>query len=161
MNLLTITEEAAACRDAFKGVADNAAVWLCHHEVLTERLAEPAENRIAYILSDKPEHEQALRLRLFRPAPELEAAYAEYRRVKGPAYAEYQRVNGLAYAEYQRVRGPAYAEYVRVNGLAWAEYVRVEGAALADRNATAAKLYVVRFPDSPWNGKTIFPGEKP
>ena len=75
ITLLSIAEEAIACREAFRGVSDTAVVWLCHHEKLFEQLTEPAENRIAHILSDKPEHEQALRLRLFRPVPELESAW--------------------------------------------------------------------------------------
>ena len=83
--LLSIEEEAAACREAFEGVKLYSLVVHCHHEVLFEILTELAENRIAYILSHKPRNEQALRLRLFRPVskealkkyPKLDKARAE------------------------------------------------------------------------------------
>jgi hypothetical protein len=67
LKLGTIAQEAKACRKAFKDIEMGALVRHCHHEILCETLTEPAENRIAYILSGKPENEQALRLRLFRP----------------------------------------------------------------------------------------------
>jgi hypothetical protein len=67
LKLNSIEEEAKACRKAFEGVPIGTLVWHCHHEKFVEFLIEPAENRIAYILSSKPQHEQALRLHLFRP----------------------------------------------------------------------------------------------
>ena len=41
--------------------------WHVHHEILWEVLTKPIENRIAYIKSDKPKHEQETRLRLLKP----------------------------------------------------------------------------------------------
>ena len=67
VKLGSIEEEAAACRKAFENVAVGSLVVHCHHGSLFEYLEEPAENRISYILSSKPQHEQALRLHLFRP----------------------------------------------------------------------------------------------
>lgn len=67
LKLLRIEEEAAACRKAFKDVKAGVFVVHCHHDVLGESLIEKAERRIAYILNNKPQQEQALRLRLFRP----------------------------------------------------------------------------------------------
>ena len=84
MNLKSIAEEEADCRAAFVGIAVGAFVLHCHHNSLLEVLTEPEENRINYILCDKPEAEQALRLRLFRPVspehtgPELDKARAEW-----------------------------------------------------------------------------------
>ena len=71
LRLGSIEDEASACRKAFEQVHVGAWVIHCHHEILFEWLIEPAENRIAFILSSKPENEQALRLRLFRPLPQL------------------------------------------------------------------------------------------
>ena len=62
LELKSIADEAADCRNAFEGVEVGALVYLCHHEKLFEKLAEPAENRITYILSYKPLDQQALRL---------------------------------------------------------------------------------------------------
>ena len=77
-----ITKELKACRKAWK---DNPAklAWCCHHTILIEPLTEPAENRIAHILSAKPLNEQAIRLKNFRPVrvtlpAELDKARAEW-----------------------------------------------------------------------------------
>ena len=81
MKLLSIPEEAAACRKAWAGKPIGTLAVHCHHCVECEPLTEPAENRIGYILRQKAESERALRLRLFRPAllpPELVAAWAKW-----------------------------------------------------------------------------------
>ena len=97
LKLGSIAAEAAACRKAFAKVKPGAFVLHCHHEILGETLTEPAENRIAYILSSKPEHEQALRLRLFRPVS-ASHAYADRQKAAADeqkAYADRQK----AYAD--------------------------------------------------------------
>ena len=86
--LLSIKSEAALCRKAWKDMPVGTMAWHCHHGALSEVLTEPAENRIAYILSHKPNKEQALRRRLFRPAPTLAPAWAEYKRVKAAEHAK-------------------------------------------------------------------------
>ena len=155
--LLSIPEEAALCRNAWKDMPVGTMAWHCHHEVLSEALTEPAENRIAYILSDKPEQEQALRLRLFRPAPTLATALAEYERVVATAWAEYERVKVTALAEYKRVKVTAWAEYERVKVTAWAEYKRVKAPAWAEYKRVEAPEHAKCCPDCPWDGHTIFP----
>ena len=52
-------------------------------------MTENPESRIAYILRRKPEHEQALRLRLFRPALDAAVATAQkaYNAAVAPAHA--------------------------------------------------------------------------
>src|SRR5208282_5140256 len=90
--LKTIEEEALECRTAFSNTHIGDFVLHCHHERLLERLTEPAENRIAYILSYKHKDEQALRLRLFRPllinpSPELVKARA----TREKAYTEWDK----------------------------------------------------------------------
>ena len=63
----TPQQEANLCRLAFKGSKVGDPVQHCHHASWLEVLEEPAEKRIRYILDNKPFHEQAKRLRLFRP----------------------------------------------------------------------------------------------
>ena len=63
----SIEEELADCRKAFAEHPDAKLVWCCHHTVLVEKLTEPFENRISYILLVKPEEERAARFRNFRP----------------------------------------------------------------------------------------------
>ena len=103
MKLKSAEKEAADCLKAFKNFKVGGVVVHCHHEEPSEKLSEPAKNRINYILKEKPKKEQALRLRLFRP-------------VKGPARAEYENVQVPAWAEYEKVEGQALAEYRKVEG---------------------------------------------
>ena len=105
----------------------------CHHEVLCEMLTEPVENRIAYILTSKSDN-PALRLRLMGP-PIVDVAVladAEWRK----AYAEWRKADAeLSKADAELSK--AYAELSKAYG---PHYVRL-------------------YPDSPWNGKTIFAGK--
>ena len=90
----SIADEAALCRKAFAKVKVGAFTLHCHHEVLGETLTEDAEARISYILSTKPEHEQALRLRLFRPVLSIQLKKhkkADADRQK--AYADWQKAD--------------------------------------------------------------------
>jgi len=105
MILLSIPEEAALCRAAFAGVKVGAMVRHCHHEQLAEPLTETPEKRIAYILSDKPIEEQALRLHLFRPTynAAVEAAWATYDAVLDAARATYNAAVKAARATYDAV----------------------------------------------------------
>jgi hypothetical protein len=143
MNLKTIAEEAADCRTAFAGVKVGSPVWLVHHTILCELLTEPAEDRIAYILSDKPEGEQARRLREFRPMSNVCAtAWAEYDKVRTNVWAEYEKVRDTPCAEYWRACRTALAELDKVRVTDFAEFHR---------------LHMAEYPNSTWNGNTIFP----
>lgn len=83
--LKTIEEEAADCRAAWAAQPEATAGIHIHHETVAEELTEPIERRIDYILAEKPKAEQALRLRLMRPA--TAAATAEYRKATAAAHA--------------------------------------------------------------------------
>ena len=50
--------------------------WCCHHKILWEKLTEPAEVRLQYILDNKPEHELVVRLNNFRPVTDSAKLYA-------------------------------------------------------------------------------------
>ena len=70
------------CRAAWAAHPDATYAWCCHHELLSEKLTESYENRIQYILSNKAESEQAIRLDNFRPITNQTAydqLYADYR----------------------------------------------------------------------------------
>ena len=101
--LKSIQEEAADCRKAFEGVEVGALVLHCHHEYLAEPLNEPADHRIEYILKHKPEHEQSLRLRLFRPvSQEVINRNADWQKAdayRQKSYADWQK----AYEDGQKV----------------------------------------------------------
>ena len=63
----TIEQEEKLCRDAWAKYPNATWAWCCHHGLHCEPLTEPAENRIAYIKSNKSKSEQARRFRNFRP----------------------------------------------------------------------------------------------
>ena len=140
LRLGSIADEASACRKAFEHVEIGTWVLHCHHEMLFETLTEPAKNRIAFILSSKPEHEQALRLRLFRPLPqtvgeELAPLVADYNAKLASLYADYKAKRAPLYADYEAKRAPLLADY------------RAKCALLHRKNCIVG---------CPWDGITIF-----
>ena len=106
LKLHSIAREAADCRAAWAAAPEATAGAHIHHEQPFEALTEPIENRIAYILSDKPKKEQALRLRLMRP-------------VTAPAWAEYQKARAAARAEYEKAKAAAHAALCPTPGCPW------------------------------------------
>ena len=93
MKLGTIEQEADACRNAFAKSKVGDWAWHIHHMELCEKIEEPIENRIQCIITQKPEHERALRLRLMRPISKsshkvVEPAQAEFDKVIKPAHSE-------------------------------------------------------------------------
>ena len=140
MILKSVEEEAADCRARCAGMKVGDLILHCHHKVLFENLIEPVENRIDYILRSKSDN-PALRLRLMGP-PIIDAdvkADAEWAK----AYAEL----GKARAELDKAR----AEWDK----AYAELDK----AYAELSKAYEPHYVRLYPDSPWNGKTIFAGK--
>lgn len=77
-------EEATACRAAWAAAPYAKYGVHIHHEAACEVLTEPIENRIAYILREKPEGERALRLRLMRPT--TAPAWKAYEAARAPAH---------------------------------------------------------------------------
>ena len=152
MILLSIPEEAALCRAAFAGVKIGAMVQHCHHEQLAEPLTETPEKRIAYILSDKPIEEQALRLHLFRPTYDAasKAAGATYDAAVKPAWAAYDAASKAAGATYNAAVEAA-----------WATYDAAVKPARATYDAALEAAHRAECPDCPWNGRTIFPVATP
>ena len=155
MKLLSIPEEATACRAAWAGVPVGAMAWHCHHEMLAERLYEPADVRISFILTNKPKHERALRLRLFRPARAVAVgtAYDAYLVAAMKARAARAAGERKAEAAYGAAFGKAY-DAVTVVGLA---YDAAIATADDDYDAAIGPSHVAECSDCPWDGKTIFP----
>ena len=172
IKLKSIKAEAAKCRKAFQHSKIGDLVQHCHHEIGCEVLIEEAEARIAYILAEKDEGEQALRLRLFRPIAvkdlpaEYQKAYVAYQK----AYAEWRKAYAAcrkAYAELQKA-----GEEWRKADAKWRKArAELRKARAACRKARAEwrkafaewrKAYnashsvLCKEPDCPWNGKTIF-----
>ena len=172
VKLGSIEEEATACRKAFENVAVGSLVVHCHHESLFEYLEEPAENRISYILSSKSQHEQALRLHLFRPVnskllpkkrqeadakrQEADAKWQEAYAKRQEAYAKWREADAKwqeADAKWQEAdakRQEADAKRQEADAK-WRE-------AYAKRQeADAKRLHIRICKGCPWDGDTIFP----
>ena len=126
MNNQELETALALCREAWTAHPEATHAWCCHHEGLYEKLTEPAENRIAYILNNKAAREQVCRLNNFRPVTwqsECDSLDADYRAKCDPLYADLRAKCDPLYADY------------------WAKM---------------EVLYRADVPLGTWNGKSIF-----
>src|SRR3990167_8654401 len=90
----------------------------CHHDTLIE-FCYDYDKRVEYIKKEKPEHEQEIRLRLFKLLPQEAVKEIPENLVK--AYAEREK----AYAEREK----AYAEFWKADAEFWkadAEYKKAD-----------------------------------
>jgi hypothetical protein len=157
------------CREAWAKHPEATIAWCCHHEVQIEPLVHPVEDRIQYILHNKPEQERVIRFTNFRPFVGLlprgmQKAYADRQKAYADwqkAYADWQK----AYADRQKAyadRQKAYADWQK----AYADWQK----AYADRQKAYADwqkadadckdeintLHKQQVPNNTWNGKSIF-----
>ncbi len=188
-----IEKAAERCRKAHKPFSKKPfvpyLVWCCHHETRIELLTilsvpEPAENRIAYILTEKAKGERVVRLDNFRPLisipAELAKACAEWDKARAEwakacaewakACAEWDKACAewdKARAEWDKARAEwdkAYAELAKAyaeRAKARAEWdkARAEWAkACAEWEKTPAcdRAHRKDVPSHTWNGKSIF-----
>jgi hypothetical protein len=136
-----IQQELAACRAAWAAQPDAKFGWCIHHEIELELLTETIENRINYILTDKPKREQALRFLNMRPfsvvPAELDKAGAELDK----AGAEWRKAS----AEWRWRKASAELDKASAEwNKACAKWDGKEAAHLAD------------VPSHTWNGTSIF-----
>jgi hypothetical protein len=118
-----------------------------HHEIFAEPLTEPIENRIWYILEYKPVAEQALRLRMMGPPIIDEQVMADAAWLKAEAGLKKASAAWLkADDELQK----AHAAWQK----AYDELQKAEAVWQKAYEPHYRRLY----PDSPWNGTTIFAG---
>ena len=147
MKLNSIAKEARACRAACAHSKVGDLMQLLHHGQLAEVLSEPVENRISYILNYKPKEEQALRLRMLRPWPGVvPQPLAEAYTARDEARTAYDEA---------RARDEALTAYHK----AYTIYDEARNAYNKARTAARPELerqHRAAYPDSPWNGKTIF-----
>src|ERR1017187_6276709 len=127
-----IQQELAACRAAWAAQPDAKFGWCIHHKIELELLTETIENRINYILTDKPKREQALRFLNMRPFSVVRAELDKTRAELDKASAEWCKADD----ELDKAR----AEWCK----AGAEWDGKEAAHLAD------------VPSHTWNGTSIF-----
>ena len=134
--LKSIEEEKQDCIKAFTDFPSKFA-WCCHHEEHCEPLAYSFMDRVNYILLNKPENEQALRFRNFRPAKDeetekpLREAYVA--QVK-PLREAYEVQLNLLRKAYRAQEKPLWEAFL----------------------AQVKPLHEAEWPDNSWNGTSIF-----
>jgi hypothetical protein len=160
----TIVQATDECQKAWK---DNPSQygWCIHHEIEFEELREPIENRIGYILSNKPKHEQITRLDNMRPVSTaslkiIEPARKAYDEAVVPAWKVYYEAIAPARKAYDEAvvsASEAYDEAIAPARKAYDEAV-VSARKAYDEAITSAHRADV--PNHTWNGKSIFGGEQ-
>jgi len=122
--------------------------WHIHHGILFEEATEPIKNRIAYIKSDKPECEVALRLRLLKPVKDqkrLIAILTAYRKATATALEAYEKALAPALEAYEKATAPALEAYKKAKATALEAYKKaLATASEAYRKATAPALEAYR-----------------
>ena len=162
MKLYSIAREAKDARAHWAAHPDATEAAHTHHgRTPFEVLTDTPEARIAYILSDKPKEEQALRLRLFRAVPD--GTVAAYLKATATAWAAYLKAKAPAGAAYLKATAPAGAAYQKATATAEAAYQKATAPAeAAYRKATVVPAHrdLCPTPDCPWDGRSIFGGAK-
>ncbi len=100
-------------------------VWHGHHDnkCPIELLDGSIGQRRADIKRNKPAHEQAVRLKLLKPAsPEAVEAFKAYQAKRAPLWADYQAQDAPLWADYQAQRAPLWADYQVQNKPLLADY---------------------------------------
>ena len=168
----TLNQAEKDCRAAWALRPDATHGWCIHHGREWEKLTEPIENRIDYILSYKAKTEQITRLDNMRPVSEasktvvlsarkaheeaVATAWKAYDEAVAPAWKAYEGAVATAWKAYEGAVATAGKAYDKAVAPAWKAY---EGAV-----ATAGKAYdeVVApahkndVPNHTWNGTDIF-----
>jgi len=158
---LGIKREYDNCVAAFAASPDCQWAWCCHHEKLAERLTEPAINRINYILKNKPEKEQALRFRNFRPVSQssvelVQKLTEDYEAKKAPLWADYMAKVHSLYAAYEAKFHSLYEAFEVKRASLSADYWAKRAPLTADYWASLLHLYKADVPNGTWNGQSIF-----
>jgi len=160
MKLQSIAKEAAACRAAWAGSTATSA-WHRGHASLIDPAVGWAD-RIHDILTMKPKHERALRLRLFRPAsPEaskaIAPAQAAYDKAIASAQAAYDKAIASAQTAFDKAIAPAWAAYDKAIAPARTAYDKAIAPARTAFDKAIASAHLLECPDCPWDGQSIFP----
>jgi len=173
VKLGTIEEEAAACRAAFAAVQVGDWALFCHHNIIVEQLREPPENRISYILSEKPKNEQAARLHWFRPLPQttaddyranLKVLEDDYRKKLEPIEdgyrAELKRLYNYYRAKLKVIDDDYRADLKTIEVGYWAKLKVIDDDYRAKCKVFDDDLIARYLPGCPWDGTTLFPKEE-
>ena len=157
----TIKQAEKDCRAAWALCPDATYGWCIHHGQKWERLTEPIENRIDYILSYKAKTEQVTRLDNMRPMSEASlkvvlAARQVYEEATDSAWKAYDKATSSAWKAYGEATAPAGKAYGEAAATAWKAYNKAIATARKAYDEATATAHKNDVPNHTWNGKDIF-----
>lgn len=129
-------------------------VWHGHHENVCpiEELSGTIAVRQEQIQRNKPEHEQAIRLRLLQPcSPQAVALFRQYEAAVVQLFAEYSAAEAALRAQYSAAVAPLRAQYEAAEAPLWAQY----SAAVATLLQPILDLHRTECGCTEWDGKEI------
>jgi len=174
---IPLTDAEIAAIDARSHAGEKIAMWCMHHEKHWEWLTEPLSNRINYVKAYKSAEEIPVRLREIQPVKnvaallslqkayaaamaEAEKAYypamAEAEKAYYPAMAEARKAYYSARAEARKAYYSAMVKAEKAYYSAMAEAQKAYAAARAEADAPILALHRFEYPDTCWNGLSIF-----
>lgn len=147
-----------ACRLAWEQHPEATYGWNIHHEVQIERLTEPIEKRIQYILNFKPRGELITRFNNMRPVvSKLSDAYINaseaYHKASDAdikarnAYINASKAWYKANGAYRKA-GDAYRKASDAYRKAYGAYRKASDVYMQE--------HLIDVPDTTWNGRSIF-----
>jgi len=120
--------------------------WHVHHDTLVERLIAPVQERIVFIMKNKPKDEIETRLRLLKPVKDQKTMTAARK-----VYVKAITAAGKAYDEAK-----ATARKARGEVAPWKAYEAMAAAARKAYDEGKKQLHDEECHDCPWDGRTIF-----
>jgi|SRR3990167_1661395 len=152
--------------------------WHVHHDILVERLIAPVQERIDFIMKNKPKDEIEARLRLLKPVNDQNTltvagkARDEARAAARKAYDEDEaraaarkaydedEAAARAYkamAPARKARDEAWKAYYEAEVMVLEAYDEAETVARKVYDEAVSRLHKKECYDCPWDGQTIFP----
>ena len=139
--------------------------WHVHHDILVERLIAPVQERIDFIMKNKPKDEIEARLRLLKPVNDQNTltvagkARDEARAAARKAYDEDEAAARAykAMAPARKARDEAWKAYYEAEVMVLEAYDEAETVARKVYDEAVSRLHKKECYDCPWDGQTIFP----
>src|SRR3990167_8044562 len=139
--------------------------WHVHHDILVERLIAPVQERIDFIMKNKPKDEIEARLRLLKPVNDQNTltvagkARDEARAAARKAYDEAEAAARAykAMAPARKARDEAWKAYYEAEVMVLEAYDEAETVARKVYDEAVSRLHKKECYDCPWDGQTIFP----
>jgi len=150
-----LTETEIAAIDARFNAGEEVWMWCLHHEQHVEKLTEPLSHRIDYVKNHKAVIEIPIRLAEIQPVKDTKTLLGLLKAYDA-ARAEPQKAYDAAMAEPQKAYDAAMAEPQKAYDAAMAEAQKAYDAAMAEADTPLMALHRSEYPDTSWNGRSIF-----